>query len=421
MADDVASLLPREATGLERVFEQAGARIDALPVPNATIKTPSLAPGLFLKYLAGELSTDLWSDDWADAKMRSVTAATLPLKTRLGTLGAIRAYLEIEDAGVIDAVTPPQMAFYGESLTSNEYADWLARLPQIRVYFREEKGTATVEAFFDDVAFFDDAAATFDTARSLLGRHAFSYDPETGVETPLTTADIETTATTRETVTAETASTTSNANHTDSFVDLAFADASYLTDPDPQPQIYSWSIVTSSNQTTERANITVSPSLLAIDTRPDRVQVILPDDGGAFADLDAADLGFALDDSAEIAFYDRIYLANQNVVAPVTEGSAFYDISRFGIDAYTAELLIDTREHAAIGTDFFDEAFADDALPIDEDATKRERLCEAILLAQSGRDRVKADWQRTRAVTFGDAPHFDGSCRFSERLNRVRL
>jgi hypothetical protein len=418
-APDREDLLPGTASPLEVVFVKASRRFTAIPTPINTVKTPTLAPAAFLPFIAGEVTTDLWHTDWADAKKRSVIAGTLPLKMKLGTLGAIRDYIAIEGGLLIDAAQPPQIPFAGAVLGPADYTAWLGRLPQLRIYFGNEKGQRQRQDFAGR-CFAGHALARFDKGRALRGRHAFYYDPTSDTQTALTTADIETVVTSKSQVISETASVQGKAGKQDAFTG-GFA-GQFLTGQKNPPSIVSWTITTNytTTQAVQSQNLTLGPSVAPISTRTERVSVMAPRANRAFAGRDYSTACFARANEAEIAFYDRLYLADPSVPAPVTRGTSFCDHARLGIKPYTAELLVEatgkiTKFQAVVG------GYAGRQFATAQESTKRDRIVDAIRLAQAGRDRVYVDFERTRPLLFGDGATLDGSHTFSDRLQRTRL
>jgi phage tail P2-like protein len=91
MSDD--SLLPPNATPVERGFEAAGARITALPVPVRDTWNPATCPATLLPWLAWALSVDNWDPTWTEGQQRAVIAASVAVHRRKGTVAAVREAL----------------------------------------------------------------------------------------------------------------------------------------------------------------------------------------------------------------------------------------------------------------------------------------------------------------------------------------
>jgi phage tail P2-like protein len=91
MAD---SLLPPNATPLEKSLEAATARLGEVPVPVDTLFDPWACPASHLPWLAYHLSVDHWNTAWPETTKRRVTAAAIAVHRRKGTVGAVRRALE---------------------------------------------------------------------------------------------------------------------------------------------------------------------------------------------------------------------------------------------------------------------------------------------------------------------------------------
>lgn len=87
----MTSLLPPNATRLERALEKAMARLGAVPTPIETTWQPDkLRPDL-LAYLAYGLSVDTWSPEWSVAIRRERTRRAIEIQRRKGTAASVRA------------------------------------------------------------------------------------------------------------------------------------------------------------------------------------------------------------------------------------------------------------------------------------------------------------------------------------------
>lgn len=102
-SNDVPSLLPPNASALERAAEQATARIGRVPVPIGDVWDPDACPEPLLPWLAWALSVDRWDPEWPEETKRAVIAASIPAHRRRGTLAAVKAALE--DIGAVYGVT----------------------------------------------------------------------------------------------------------------------------------------------------------------------------------------------------------------------------------------------------------------------------------------------------------------------------
>ena len=88
------SLLPPNATQLERALEAATARISDVPVPLRALWNPDTCPVDLLPYLAWALSIDVWSSDWPETVKRERIRRAIPIQRRKGTARSVRDVVE---------------------------------------------------------------------------------------------------------------------------------------------------------------------------------------------------------------------------------------------------------------------------------------------------------------------------------------
>lgn len=91
---DVVSLLPPNATAVERAFEAVGARIDAIPTPIREVWDADVCPIALLPWLAWALGIRAWNADWSEAVRRSVVKSALAIARRKGTVESVRAVVQ---------------------------------------------------------------------------------------------------------------------------------------------------------------------------------------------------------------------------------------------------------------------------------------------------------------------------------------
>lgn len=88
------SLLPPNASPLERALESATARLGAVSVEGAvTLWNPATCPAMLLPWLAWSLSVDSWEPTWSDDFKRSVVADAIAAHRRKGTRATVEAVL----------------------------------------------------------------------------------------------------------------------------------------------------------------------------------------------------------------------------------------------------------------------------------------------------------------------------------------
>lgn len=92
------SLLPPNATLLERALERGTARADAIDAPLDTLVNPATIAAELLPWLAWGLSTDTWNAEWSEATKRQAVAESIELHRRKGTRWAVEHVLARIDA-----------------------------------------------------------------------------------------------------------------------------------------------------------------------------------------------------------------------------------------------------------------------------------------------------------------------------------
>lgn len=87
------SLLPPNATALERALEAGGGRFDAIDTPAGSIDDPATCPAAVLPWLAWGLSVDSWDPDWTEAEKREAVAHSIEMHRRKGTRLSVETVL----------------------------------------------------------------------------------------------------------------------------------------------------------------------------------------------------------------------------------------------------------------------------------------------------------------------------------------
>lgn len=131
---DAATILPSNATALERAMAQVSARLLDIPVPIRELWDVDTCPVEFLPHLAAAWSVDFWNPDWDEAKKRSMIRNAVKHHRLKGTLAGISAYAEIAGAEVLGVIRPPMKFFAGGSDTLAQRLAWLESLPQVKIY-----------------------------------------------------------------------------------------------------------------------------------------------------------------------------------------------------------------------------------------------------------------------------------------------
>lgn len=91
---DTATLLPPNATPLERAAGTAAANISAIPAPIRSIWNPYTCPEALLPWLAYAMAVDEWDDTWPANTKRDVIAQSLQVKRVKGTYGSVQSAIE---------------------------------------------------------------------------------------------------------------------------------------------------------------------------------------------------------------------------------------------------------------------------------------------------------------------------------------
>lgn len=84
------SLLPPNATLLERTLEATTSRVTDIPVPIAEAKRAQATDARLLPALGWEFSVNEWQSAWPDQSKRDVVDASPAVHRVLGTVGAMR-------------------------------------------------------------------------------------------------------------------------------------------------------------------------------------------------------------------------------------------------------------------------------------------------------------------------------------------
>ena len=86
----VNSLLPANATPLERSIASTSARICDIPAPLSDLMSPDTIPLALLPWLAWHLGVDTWKDYWPEQVKRARVKAAIPIARKKGTVAAVR-------------------------------------------------------------------------------------------------------------------------------------------------------------------------------------------------------------------------------------------------------------------------------------------------------------------------------------------
>lgn len=90
------SLLPANATALERELESIAADALDIPVDHATLWNPDTCPTPLLPWLAWAVSVDFWEPDWSEQERRAVIRESIEAHRIKGTPSAVLRFLELD-------------------------------------------------------------------------------------------------------------------------------------------------------------------------------------------------------------------------------------------------------------------------------------------------------------------------------------
>ncbi|HSH26412.1 MAG TPA: phage tail protein I [Wenzhouxiangella sp.] len=91
---DTWTLLPPNASFLERAATTALAEIERVPVPLRDLWHPDRCPARLLPHLAWAFSVDRWDPSWSEAAKREVIRSSFYVHRKKGTISALRRVVE---------------------------------------------------------------------------------------------------------------------------------------------------------------------------------------------------------------------------------------------------------------------------------------------------------------------------------------
>lgn len=87
---EALTLLPPNATPVERSVEQATARIGAVPTPLRALWDADACPTALLPFLAWGLGLQTWDSTWSEPIQRARVRSAIQIARRLGTAASVR-------------------------------------------------------------------------------------------------------------------------------------------------------------------------------------------------------------------------------------------------------------------------------------------------------------------------------------------
>lgn len=88
------SLLPPNATPIERALEAVTARLDSIAVPLRDLWSAERCPIELLPWLAYALSIDSWNSGWTEPVKRAVVAQAIEIQRMKGTAASVRKVVQ---------------------------------------------------------------------------------------------------------------------------------------------------------------------------------------------------------------------------------------------------------------------------------------------------------------------------------------
>lgn len=324
----VATLLPPNASALERAVEQATAPSDNADALRPLYR-PSSIPGETLPWLAWAFDVPLWPNN--SAERRGITADSWSLHRVRGTLGGLKSVARYAGAEVTKAIAPPAKVYSSPSLTRDERNAFVARYPQLRIYRYRTQGNRVGIHCGDTMGRWMPVQS--DALLRILPR---AYVYKDGTETELSVIERKTTTTT---ATAESSSVTEvaipGAAGRLSFVDQY---PRYLTVTTAARRFYRMTLQQTYQDSTETLRRqTVEPSMTAIDVKPDAIAQT-----GQAAGIHAGQFvaKHLIPSTAGDRIYKRLYLFDPAVEVIRRAATMNLNTGRLGMPAHNAELSV---------------------------------------------------------------------------------
>jgi phage tail-like protein len=355
---------------------------------------PWRAPAHLLPWLAQSRGVDLWFEDWPEENKRRAIAEAPRLQRLKGTLAGVRGYLALVGARITYERLPSDRHFAG-GMTDAQRAEWLGRLPQLRIY--PWRGTLQEGLAFAGIAISDDAFAGGDA----IHEHERMYIWRDGAETPLHVQVAERAPWSRGGWVERFSYVEPISDAWAAFAELAFADQDHAGRDLARDSL--------TNVRVQRAG-----RMEPIDARARTVdapfelvaQPYAAAEYAAFADIAflPADERFAAQDRAADHVFRRTYLADPSIAVPDFAEGASLDGHVANMQPVTAVLGVDVSERDASGALFNDGRVVEGFLVSDPASARLARAVEAVRRAQGGTDILVVDSTTFTPVTAGDAP-----------------
>ena len=132
------TLLPQGSTPWEIAESLVSAK--RRPLDASIIRklwNPWECPEEYLPILAWGLGLEIWNDNWPLSKKREIVARIWQLKRLKTTPEGIRQYMGLVDSEPVKFRRPKDKMWWIPSLTPEELAALMAKMPEIRIYYAE--------------------------------------------------------------------------------------------------------------------------------------------------------------------------------------------------------------------------------------------------------------------------------------------
>lgn len=332
------SLLPQNATPLERDIEQTQDRLLAINPDEITrLYRPHQISSALLPWLAWAFDVPFWPDD--PQLKRKLVADSWRLHRLRGTLGGMKAIAGYQDAEIVRAITPPAKVHLSPSLTVDERNEFLQRYPQLRIYRYRTYGQrigAMLHRCFTNAGskhwpLISDAVQRF-LPRAYLWR--------SGTETELSILERQQVISQRETLTITEIRQPATAGWV-SFCNRPNFPLRHLAGSDAAKRLYRLRLTGSY---TDRSEVlrreTHAPGLSLIDVRYDSVAETGQINPHAGVFINRFITGRIALTTAQDRLYQRFYLFDPEIARLRRGASLFIGESRLGMPPHHAELLI---------------------------------------------------------------------------------
>jgi hypothetical protein len=379
-------------------------------------KDPWACPAHLLNFLAYERSVDIWNSDWPEWKKRSVIASA-PRDHRLkGTLAGIERYIAIADGRLAQSLTPPQDFFLATDLTKDQWDAWIDQMPRVRITLAHTEGKWLPPAgIFLDESALDCDHFVLNDGPYLHGRRAL-LRPRAGAEdVPLEVASVDTTVT-RKAATDYERVVVPGEDANGLILDAGALDDAFLDGQVTAPRVYTYAL----DRTYDHIESVLALTMLDVGLDPQSVRYKRESDiGDAGCRLFLDDGAFDADvsgrnDGGEL-LADVLYLLDPEVAAPLVDAISFMDVSRLGMPAYHAELMIEAPKELEFGF-VLDQSVMDVDLMVDDDLGHIEFIMDAVVSAQALRDKILVTFETTKPLTLGDAVPLNTGARLGDRV-----